>query len=96
MKTVVRLNESQLRGLIQEELEEATMGQAKVQGPLQDLVSHLNGAKKALGELFQAASDQKASDQATALLNGVTKMLKALDHMPELTKDPWHGVRKRD
>jgi hypothetical protein len=94
-KKVVPLNESQLRGLIEDALTEVSMGQAKTQGPLQDLTMHLNGAKKALGELFQTASDQKASDQCQALLNGVTKMLKALEHMPELTKDPWSHVGKR-
>ena len=95
MKKVVKLNESQLRELISEELNEMGMGQAKVQGPLKKFIDHMAGAKQALSELYQNITDQKAGEQVHALLNAVNRIVKALDHMPELTKDPWHGVRKR-
>lgn len=91
----IRLTESQLRQLIEQELDEIGMGQAKVEGPLKKFVEHMNGAKQTLGELFQQVSDQKASDQAQSLLNAVNRIMKALDSMPELTKDPWHHVGKR-
>ena len=94
MKKVVKLNESQVRQLIEQQLDEIGMGQARVEGPLKKFVDHMNGAKQALGELFQQVSDQKASDQAQALLNAVNRIVKALDNMPELTKDPWHHVGK--
>ena len=96
MSKVLKLTEAQLREIINGELNEIGMGQAKVEGPLRKFLEHMNGAKQALGELFQQVTDQKASDQAQALLNGVNRIVKALDHMPELTKDPWHHVGKRD
>ena len=96
MSGKIRMSESQLRQIIQEELNEIGMGQAKVEGPLRKFMEHMNGAKQALGELYQQISDQKASDQAQSLLNAVNRIVKALDHMPELTKDPWHHVGKRD
>lgn len=92
----MKMTKRQLRLLINETLAEVTMDQARVQGPLKDFVSHLNMAKADLGQLFQGLNDPKAEQQATALLNAINKMIKALDHMPELTKDPWHGVPKRD
>jgi len=99
----MKLNASMLRRIVQETISEArsldedsVFQQAKATGPLRQFVHHMNEAKKALGELFQQTSDQKASDQAQALLNAVERIVKALDHMPELTRDPWHGVRKRD
>lgn len=95
MAKVVRLDEAALRGLIEEELNELSMGQAKMQGPLKKFVDHMNGAKQALSELYQSTSDQKAAEHCHALLNAVNRIVKALDNMPELTKDPWHNVRKR-
>jgi hemoglobin-like flavoprotein len=62
---------------------------------MKKVVSNMQGAKQALGELFQQVSDQKASDQRQSLLNAVNRNINALDHMSELTRDPWHGVRKR-
>lgn len=91
----IRLTESQLRQLIEESLDEINMGQAKVEGPLKKFVEQMNGAKRALGELFQQVSDQKASDQAQSLLNAINRIMKALENMPELTKDQWNHVGKR-
>jgi len=102
MSKIIRVKGSELKKMIRTaivespDLTEDSLAQAKVSGPLQKFVSNMNGAKAALGELFQQVSDQKASDQAQALLNAVNRIIKALDNMPELTKDPWHGVRKRD
>lgn len=96
MKKVIKLTESQLRSLIDAELmSEAGLDQARVEGPLKKFVSNMQSAKQALGELFQQVSDQKASDQCQALLNAVNRIINAVDNMPELTRDPWHGVRKR-
>lgn len=95
MKKVIKLTESQLRTLIEAELGEATMDQARVEGPLKKFMTNMHGAKQALGELFQQTSDQKASDNCQALLNAVNRIIKAVDQMPALTKDPWHDVRKR-
>ena len=95
MKKIVKLTESQLRSLIEAEVSEESMSQIKVDAPLKKFVSNMNGAKQALGEMFQQVSDQKASDQWQALLNAVNRIIKALDQMPELTQDPWHGVRRR-
>lgn len=102
MKTFVRLNEAQLQKLIaqlqkliSEELNELGMGQARAQGPLKKFVDHMNGAKQALSELYQTTTDRKAGEHCYALLNAVNRITKALEHMPELTQDAWHGVRKR-
>ena len=97
MKDAVKLTGSQLRRLVQDELNESGMhmAKAKVEGPLRLFIGHMNGAKQALSELFQQTTDKKAAEQAHALLNAVDRIIKALDNMPELTKDPWHGVRKR-
>lgn len=101
----MRLTEKQLRQMISDIIAEAlppvqanraTMNQVKTQGPLKDFVSHLNMAKADLGQLFQDINDPKAEQQAQALLGGVNRLITALEHMPELTRDPWHGVSRRD
>ena len=94
MKKVIKLTESQLRFLIDEELNEASLEQARVEGPLKKFLGNMQGAKQALGELFQQVSDQKASDQCQALLNAVNKIINAVNSMPELTRDPWTHVGK--
>ena len=63
-----------------------------------------NGAKKALSALYQqASSDDATQAHIETLLNAVNKLeaslsavVKWLEHMPELTQDPWAGTRKRD
>lgn len=92
----MKLTAAQLRRIVRQQLLEQSMGQAKVDAPLKSFVGHLNAAKQDLAQVFQQTSDQRSTDLAQALLNGLNKMIKALDHMPELTKDPWAGVRKRD
>jgi hypothetical protein len=98
----VKLSQQQLRGLITEELDtlaERSVGgglgfnQAKNDQALVTLRSHIQGAKAALSELFQNATDQKASDQAQIMLNGLNKITRELDSFSALTKDPWAGRR---
>lgn len=93
-KAVLKLNEAMLRSLIESVLDEASMDQAKVEGPLKKFMMHMNGAKQALGELFQQVSDQQASDNCQALLNAVNRIIAAVNKMPALTKDPWAHVGK--
>jgi len=106
-----KLTLEQLRQIVSDELDEATMAQAKAQGPLSDLVSSLEqakqslgpaGAKKALSALFQQTNDKKAVEHVQRLLEAVTKIAKSienvrgwLEHMPELTKDPWSEPGRR-
>lgn len=83
---VIKLNESQLRALIAEELTQAGGAMAGARAiPSQKLREHLEGAKQALSEMFQSASSPKASEQAQALLAGLNRLIKAMDTMPELT-----------
>ena len=86
MKKDVQREEALLRQLIKEELNEMSMSQAKVHGPLKKFVDHMNGAKQALSELYQSTSDQKAATSVHALLGAVNRIVKALDHMPELSQ----------
>lgn len=87
-KQAVRMTEARLRLLVEEELTQAGGSIAAAGGQaasLKKLKDHLNGAKQALGELYQSATSPKASEQAHTLLSGITRVLQALDTMPELT-----------
>lgn len=77
-------------------LSEMSTSQAKVAKPLNDFIEHLNLAKKDLSVLYQQTTDKKGSDHAMLLLNTINKMIKSLDRMPELTRDPWQHVRRGD
>lgn len=111
----MKITESQLRKLIKEvlkeeaELSEASMEQAKVQGPLRDLYTSLQTAKKQLGlsrrtavaELMQNTSEY---EKAQHLMKAITQIESNIDSVmnwlnstsaSSLTKDPWAGVRKR-
>jgi len=84
----VKMTEARLRLLVEEELSQAGGSIAAAGGQsssLKKLKDNLNGAKQALGELYQSATSPKASDQAHTLLNGINRVLQALDSMPELT-----------
>jgi hypothetical protein len=97
----MKLTQKRLRSIIQETIEEhsllseETMQQAKLRGPIQKFVEHLNMAKQDLGLVVQQTSDKKAMDSASMLLNTITKMIKAVNNMPELTGDPWSDVNRR-
>lgn len=112
----MKITESQLRQLIKEvlkeeaELSEASMEQAKVQGPLRDLYTSLQtakkqlgreGAKRAVSELMQNTSE---SEKAQQLLKAITQIESNIDSVmnwlnstsaSSMTKDPWAGVGKR-
>ena len=84
----VKLTEAQIRLLVEEELTQAGGSIAAAGGQaaaLKKLKDHLNGAKQALGELYQSATSPRASDQAHTLLGGINRVIQALDTMPELT-----------
>lgn len=86
---VTRMTEAQLRLLVEEELSQASIGQPGAQGlrgaaAIKKLRDHLAGAKDAVSELYQASTSSKASDQAQTLLQGLNRMIGALDSMPEL------------
>lgn len=87
MKKVVKLDEALLRQLIKEqmeELDELTMSQAKMQGPMKKFMDGLNQAKQGLVELYQQTTDQRSGDQVRALYNGIQRLAKAAEQMPEL------------
>ena len=92
MKITQRQLRQVIRSVLNEQyaLEEApSMKAAKVEGPLKDFVTHLNLAKKDLGNVYQQVSDPTATKQAEALLSYIDRIMAALDKMPELTQDPW-------
>jgi len=82
VKKPIRLTEAQLRSIINEVANETSMAQAKLQGPLNKFVQHMNGAKQALSELYQATTDQQTGEQVHALLNAVNKIISAVDRLP--------------
>lgn len=84
---VVRLNESQLRRLIEAELTQAGGTFGADVGPaaaVKKLMAHLDGARQALIELGSSASDSRVLDQAQALASGVNRIIKAVNSMPGL------------
>lgn len=84
---VVRLNESQLRQLIEAELTQAggNFGaEYGAEAAVRKLKTHLDGAKQALMDLGGSASDSKVMDQAQALAAGVDRIIKAVASMPGL------------
>jgi len=86
-KRAIRLTESQLRKIIMQELEqldELSMSQAKRVGPVRTFIQHMNGAKMALGELYQNVSDPQSADQIQGLLNAVNRIVAAVNNMPGL------------
>lgn len=102
-------NESELT---EADLDEDSFDQAKSGGPVKSFVANMNsarealgkaGAQKALADLYQSNSDKAAGAQVEKLLDAVKKIdnsigtvVQWLEKMPEVTKDPWHQVRKRD
>jgi membrane-associated HD superfamily phosphohydrolase len=108
----MKCTKKQLRSLIRETLDEMSTAQAQADGPIRDFVASMqqakkslgkDGAKKALGVIYQQVKDQKAGQNAEKLLNAVNQIetsietvVKWLDKMPELTKDSWSHVGKRD
>jgi hypothetical protein len=91
---MIKISKSHLRKLIIEGLNEETTAQAKTGQALQQFLDHLQGAKQALSLLVQASTDHKAMDQGKALLDGINRITKAINNMPELTRDTWHGASK--
>ena len=82
------LDEAKLRRIIEAELTQVGGNMAAAGGStatLKKLKDHLNGAKQALSELYQSSTSSRASDQAQSLLQGLNRMIQALDSMPELT-----------
>lgn len=97
MKITQRQLRQVIRSVLKEQatIDETSMKAAKVEGPLKDFVTHLNLAKKDLGNVYQQVSDPTATKQAEALLSYIDRIMSALDKMPELTQDPWSNPGHR-
>ena len=95
MKITQRQLRAVIRSVLKEQLNETTMSQGRVAGPLKDFVSHLIMAKKDLGLLFQQITDKTATAQVESLLSYIDRILDALDKMPQLTQDPFSNPGHR-
>ena len=95
MKITQRQLRAVIRSVLKEQLNETTMSQGRVAGPLKNFVTHLNMAKEDLGVLFQQITDETATAQVESLLKYINRILDALDKMPQLTQDPFSNPGHR-
>jgi hypothetical protein len=85
---VVRLNESQLRAIIAEEMTQALEQPVSGRGPtgVMKVKEHLNQAKQAVSEMLQSTRSPRATEQAQALVAGINRIISAIDRMGDLTR----------
>lgn len=83
---MIRLTETQLRQLIDEEL--SNMTQMKLQAPLGKFMQHMNGAKQALSDLYQATTDSESGDKALEMLKALNKIISNADHLAGASSGP--------
>ena len=84
---IIKLNESQLRTLIAEEMTQALEQPVSGRGPTGALKAqeHLNQAKQAISEMLQSTRSPRATEQAQALVAGINRIISAIDRMVDLT-----------
>lgn len=105
----MKITVGQLRQLIREVSTSIGSERERVDKPINQFVKALNAAKQplntnakeALTTLMQLSRDEKSGQRVQQLLDATTKInaaidqiIRWLDKMPELTKDPWHNVRR--
>lgn len=83
---VVRLNESQLRKIIAEEMNQAFEQPMAGKGPTASMKvkDHLNKAKAAVSEMLQDTQSSRATDGAQALVASINRTIALVDRVAQM------------